>query len=97
MAEKPWSTKTGQRRRDERCPVRARGNWRAGAAGRVFLSSLPDVCHKEMRGGAVVTIMKLQTMRRLLLGLLALIEAELRERGALPDRTINNRDYQHLQ
>jgi hypothetical protein len=44
-----------------------------------------------------MTITKLQTMRRLLLGLLALIEAELRDRGALPERTINNRDYQHLQ
>lgn len=44
-----------------------------------------------------MTVAKLQTMRRLLLGLLALIEAELRERGALSDRTIGNRDYQRLQ
>ena len=33
-----------------------------------------------------MTIAKLQTMRRLLIGLLALIEAELCERGALPER-----------
>lgn len=45
----------------------------------------------------MMTIAKLHTMRRLLLGLLALIEAELRERGAMPERTISNRDYQHLQ
>lgn len=32
-----------------------------------------------------MTIARLMTMRRLLLGLLALIEAELRERGALRD------------
>lgn len=42
-----------------------------------------------------MTIAKLQTMRRLLIGLLALIDAELRERGALPDRTIQRRDSQH--
>ena len=41
-----------------------------------------------------MTIAKLQTMRRLLLGLLALIEAELCERGALP-QTIKARDIQH--
>lgn len=33
-----------------------------------------------------MTITKLLTMRRLLIGLLALIETELRERGALPER-----------
>ena len=44
-----------------------------------------------------MTIAKLTTMRRLLLGLLALIEAELRERGALPEQTIRDRNYQHLQ
>jgi hypothetical protein len=36
-------------------------------------------------------------MRRLLIGLLALIEAELRERGALPDRAIADQNYRHLQ
>ena len=32
-----------------------------------------------------MTILQLQTIRRLLLGILAVIEAELRERGALRD------------
>lgn len=43
-----------------------------------------------------MTIAKLQTMRRLLLGLLALIDAELRERGALHEAqaTIRTRNYQ---
>lgn len=40
-----------------------------------------------------MTIVKLQTMRRLLLGLLAIIEKELCERGAL--QTINSREIQH--
>jgi hypothetical protein len=42
-----------------------------------------------------MTITKLQTMRRLLLGILALIEAELCERGALPQQTIKARDIPH--
>lgn len=44
-----------------------------------------------------MTIAKLQTMRRLLLGLLALIEAELRERGALPERASTDRTYRRIQ
>lgn len=41
----------------------------------------------------MLTVAKLQTMRRLLLGLLAIIEKELCDRGAL--QTINARDIQH--
>lgn len=40
----------------------------------------------------MLTIAKLQTIRRLLLGILAVIETELRERG-VPCETINIRDY----
>lgn len=41
-----------------------------------------------------MTIAKLQLIRRLLLQLVAMIEVELCERGALP-KTINTRDIQH--
>lgn len=41
-----------------------------------------------------MTIAKLHTMRRLLIGLLALIEGELRERGALPEREQSTANYQ---
>jgi hypothetical protein len=41
-----------------------------------------------------MTIAKLQLIRRLLLQLVAMVESELRERGALPDRTISAHDYQ---
>lgn len=44
-----------------------------------------------------MTIIKLQTMRRLLLSLLAVIESELRERGvSIKERsqTISTSDYQ---
>ncbi len=42
-----------------------------------------------------MTIMKLHTMRRLLLGLLAIIEAELCERGALPIERMTQRDMRY--
>jgi hypothetical protein len=42
----------------------------------------------------MLTIAKLHTLRRLLLGMLAIIEAELRERSALQGETIHIRDYQ---
>ena len=40
-----------------------------------------------------MTIAKLQLMRRLLLQLVSMIDAELRDRGAVP--TIQAREYQH--
>lgn len=42
-----------------------------------------------------MTVAKLQTIRRLLLQLVAMIEAELCERGAMPTQTIKVREIQH--
>lgn len=42
-----------------------------------------------------MTIAKLQTIRRLLLQLVAMVEAELAERGALTPQTIKAREIQH--
>jgi hypothetical protein len=41
-----------------------------------------------------MTVAKLIQLRRLVLGILAIIDAELRERGALREQTIIISDYQ---